>query len=231
MSAKGGDQDKALAWGHLQELSDGALVGQVLAGNHDAFAVIVDRYQRLVFSVAVRIVKDEGEAEDVVQIVFLDIFRKAAQFDPARGTLKVWILQCAYHRSLNRREHLDSQQLYSRVELSEGIAQDEVKQFGNRKTLEPGEASRLVDQAFASLNAKQREAIEVIYFEGLTFPEAAIKTGETLAATRHHYYRGLAKIRDFLESGRPPNEPESEPTEREKRKFRWEVANVKTRTI
>src|SRR5271155_3365888 len=105
MSRLDGNQDEALTWAGLQEISDDALVGQVLARNHDAFAVIVDRYQRLVFSVAVRIVKDEGEAEDVVQIVFLDIFRKVAQFDPARGTLKVWILQCAYHRSLNRREH------------------------------------------------------------------------------------------------------------------------------
>jgi RNA polymerase sigma-70 factor (ECF subfamily) len=143
MSRLDGNQDEALTWAGLQEISDDALVGQVLARNHDPFAVIVDRYQRLVFSVAVRIVKDEGEAEDVVQIVFLDIFRKAARFDPARGTLKVWILQCAYNRSLNRREHLDRQQLYSKIELSEGIAQDEVKQLGNRKTLEPGEANRL----------------------------------------------------------------------------------------
>jgi RNA polymerase sigma-70 factor (ECF subfamily) len=143
MSRLDGNQDEALTWAGLQEISDDALVGQVLARNHDAFAVIVDRYQRLVFSVAVRIVKDEGEAEDVVQIVFLDIFRKAARFDPARGPLKVWILQCAYNRSLNRREHLDRQQLYSKIELSEGIAQDEVKQLGNRKTLEPGEANRL----------------------------------------------------------------------------------------
>lgn len=58
----------------------------LLYGNDDALAVVVDRYQRLVFSVALRIVKDEGEAEDVVQIVFLDVFRNAGKFYPEHGT-------------------------------------------------------------------------------------------------------------------------------------------------
>ena len=74
------------------------------SGNHDAFAVIVDRYQRLVLSVALRIVKNECEAEDVVQTVFVDIFKKLGQFDASRGTLKMWLLQYAYSRSLNRRQ-------------------------------------------------------------------------------------------------------------------------------
>jgi RNA polymerase sigma-70 factor (ECF subfamily) len=77
----------------LEGEEDGEQIRQLLVGNDDALAVIVDRYQRLVFSVALRIVKDEGEAEDVVQIVFTDIFKKVEQFDAARGTLKMWILQ------------------------------------------------------------------------------------------------------------------------------------------
>src|SRR5580704_17606140 len=119
MSRQGGEQDQALAWGQLQELSDDALVGQVLAGNHDAFAVLVDRYQRLIFSVAIRIVKDEGEAEDVVQIVFLDLLHHVDKFDPCRGTLKTWVLQYAYTRSMNRRRHLERNRFYSRLELEE----------------------------------------------------------------------------------------------------------------
>ncbi|MGB9103403.1 MAG: sigma factor, partial [Terriglobales bacterium] len=87
------DRERNLGWTELQQASDPDLVRRLMAGNHDAFAVIVDRYQRLVLSVALRIVKDEGEAEDVVQTVFLDIFNKLEQFDPARGTLKVWLLQ------------------------------------------------------------------------------------------------------------------------------------------
>jgi RNA polymerase sigma-70 factor (ECF subfamily) len=88
MSRISGYLEQAHSWAELQEASDAELLRRLMSGEDDAFAVIVDRYQRLVFSVAVRIVKDEGEAEDVVQTVFLEIFRKAEQFDPRRGTLK-----------------------------------------------------------------------------------------------------------------------------------------------
>jgi RNA polymerase sigma-70 factor, ECF subfamily len=86
---------RRLPWNELQEASDLELVRQLISGNDDALAVIVDRYQRLVFSVALRIVKDEGEAEDLVQTVFADIFKRAEQYNPSRGTLKVWLLQYA----------------------------------------------------------------------------------------------------------------------------------------
>ncbi len=92
-----------LSWSQLQDEDDCALMQQLVAGNDDALAVIVDRYQRLVLSVALRIVKDVSEAEEVAQTVFLNIFRNAGKFDPIRGTLKVWLLQYAYTRSINRR--------------------------------------------------------------------------------------------------------------------------------
>ena len=98
---------EGLSWTELQGVEDPELIRQLLSGNHDALAVIVDRYQRLVLSVALRIVKDEGEAEDVVQIVFTDIFKRAEQFDSSRGTLKMWLLQYAYSRSVNRRHYLE----------------------------------------------------------------------------------------------------------------------------
>jgi len=75
-------------WSELQEASDNDLLHQVILGNDDAFVIIVDRYQRLIYSVAYKLVKGEGEAEDVVQIVFLDVFRKKGLFDPSKGTLK-----------------------------------------------------------------------------------------------------------------------------------------------
>lgn len=81
-------------WAELVAADDLALTGEWTRGNHDAFAVIVDRYQRLVFSVAVRIVKDASEAEEVVQTVFLDIFRDLGKFDPARDTEGVALAIC-----------------------------------------------------------------------------------------------------------------------------------------
>ena len=80
---------------------------------------IFDRYHRLVLSVALKILRDVGEAEDLMQTVFLEIFKSAAQFDPSRGTLKVWILQYAYHRGMNRRQYLNIRNFYSNSDIAE----------------------------------------------------------------------------------------------------------------
>jgi RNA polymerase sigma-70 factor (ECF subfamily) len=217
-------------WAELVAADDLFLVDEWTRGNHDAFAVLVDRYQRLVFSVAVRIVKDASEAEEVVQIVFLDIFRDLGKFDAARGTLKVWLLQYAYSRSVTRRHHLERRQFYSRVDLDDLKPSDVSTKPISRNTLSSGETARLVEEGLAQLNEKQREAIELIYFQGLKFTEAVAKSGESLPQLRHHYYRGLIKIRNFIESKHSPAEEESEPAPAPTT-VRLEVAHVKPRTV
>jgi RNA polymerase sigma-70 factor, ECF subfamily len=206
MAAPNRQPEQRVSLAKLQQATDAELIQGLTSGEDDALAVIVDRYQRLVFGIAVRIVKDEGEAEDVVQIVFLDVFRNAAQFDPSRGTLKMWVLQYAYSRSVNRRRHLMRRQFYSRLELEEldptSISGGSIRS----KELAPVEAARLVEEALSNLTPAQRKAVELVYFEGLKFPEAAKQTGETLEAVRHHYYRGLMKIREIIQSPRGASE-------------------------
>ena len=199
-----GKSDKTkLTWSDLLQSSDAVLVAELQSGNDDAFAAIVDRYRKLVFSVALRIVKNESEAEDVVQSVFLEIYKKVGQFDAGRGTLKVWLLQYAYSRSINRRNYLEQRHFYTQR------AVDEVDQleFASGKMphqgLSSSETGLLVRRALQSLNENQQMAIELVYFHGLTLEEAAEKSGETLSATRHHYYRGLLKMREFLTTEAP----------------------------
>src|SRR5271169_5154573 len=103
----------------LKVLSDGELMAHLQSGCNDALAVLFDRYHRLVLSIALRIVRDPGDAEDVTQSVFLEIFRSVAQFDPAKGTTKVWILQYAYHRAINRRQHLNARKFYDQANLDD----------------------------------------------------------------------------------------------------------------
>ncbi len=182
----------------LQESSDEQLMIHLQAGHHDALAVIVDRYQRLVWSVAKRIVHDGGEAEDVVQIVFLELFKKVDLFDPGRGTLKVWLLQLAYTKSINRRYHLQRRQFYDQTEVNEGEVALFVRQVASPFRLSTGETSRLVSEVLATLKPDQRTAVELISFEGLTFEELATKTSETVSNAKHHYYRGMMKLREFL---------------------------------
>jgi RNA polymerase sigma-70 factor (ECF subfamily) len=208
-SSNQGSESRRISWHELQKLGDIDLFRELISGGDDAFAVIVDRYQRLVFSVALRIVKDEGEAEDLVQVVFADIFKKMEQFDPARGTLKVWLLQYAYSRSINRRHYLEQRQFYSRKEIDDVIALGYTMGATRSAGLSTAEVSRLVSQALGSLNQKQQRAITLVYFQGLTLDEAAEQTGETLPTIRHHYYRGLMKLRDFISSGKSLKESQT----------------------
>src|SRR5260370_33179052 len=105
----------------LFKLSDEELMQRVAVGRQDALATLFDRYQHLVFDVALRIVRDPGEAEEVVQTVFLDIYRAGANFDSRKGILKGWILQYAYHRALHRKRHLASNHFYRCEELEAAI--------------------------------------------------------------------------------------------------------------
>src|SRR5216684_1094176 len=175
----------------LCKLSDEELTQCVAAGRHDAMAVLFDRYQHLAFSVALRIVRDPGEAEEVVQTVFLDIFRAMANFDPRKGILKVWILQYAYHRALHRKRHLASNHFYRWEELEAAI------EVGSGRGLwgELPETVRLAEEMLGNLKSRQRAVVEMTYYEGLTAEEIACRLGESPHVVRHDLHRGLAALR------------------------------------
>jgi len=181
----------------LKGLSDAELMAHLQAGCNDALAVLFDRYHRLVLSIALRIVRDPGEAEDVTQSVFLEIFRAVAQFDPAKGTTKVWILQYAYHRAINRRQHLSVRKFYDQTSTDEVEAHltETAPTLGG---FTADELKHLVRQGLATLNGVQKRVIELVSYDGLSMQEIADKTGDTLVNVRHHYYRGLQKLRSFI---------------------------------
>jgi RNA polymerase sigma-70 factor (ECF subfamily) len=182
----------------LDTVSDEKLMSEIQAGSGDAFAVLFDRYHRLVLVTALRIVRDVAEAEEVTQSVFLDLYRAARQFDPAKGTLKVWLLQFAYHRSINRRNYLVLRQFYKREDLQEAL--DWEVSGAVAWQFAPQECARFAEQALGILNEAQRRVIEMIFFEGLTLKEVAEKTNQSFSSVRNHYYRGLDRLRVHLSS-------------------------------
>jgi RNA polymerase sigma-70 factor, ECF subfamily len=184
-----------LSFEELRALPDDTLMVHLREGHADALAVLFDRYHRLVFHVALKILRDSGEAEDVMQNVFLEIYKVAAQFDPGRGTTKVWILQYAYHRSMNKRQQLISRKFYNSTDVSD-VRESLVSPTYGALPLQ--ESRHLVKQSLDSLNSTQRRVLELAYFEGLSLKEIAEQTGQSLGNVRHHYYRGLAKLRAFL---------------------------------
>jgi RNA polymerase sigma-70 factor (ECF subfamily) len=98
--------------GDRLEAADARLVAAMRDGDGEALANLVRRYSRLVHRVAVDMLNDTAEAEDVAQDVFLEIYRNARQYDPTRGSVKVWLLQYAYHRTLRRKQMLSRRAAY-----------------------------------------------------------------------------------------------------------------------
>jgi len=194
-----------LTLARLARLSDEEVMAHIRAGHDDALAILFDRYRRLVVSVAFKILRDLGEAEDVTQVVFLGIYKASAQFDPARGTTKVWLMQYAYHRSMNRRVYLKRRNFYDQVEGT-------TEELGSAEGAQPvsggglfalQELRTLVREGLESLNKLQRQTIQLAYFEGLSLKEISEKTGESIGNVRHHYYRGLGQLRVFVSKGNP----------------------------
>jgi RNA polymerase sigma-70 factor, ECF subfamily len=187
---------RPLLYADLSSLSDEDLMVRLREGHHDALAVLFDRYHRMVMSVALRILRNAAEAEDLTQSVFLEIFRSMAKFDAARGTVKVWILQYAYHRGFNRRQYLNLRGFYER---SDDFATDRRSHMaGNATSLGMIESAQVAQQALKQLNKAQRRTLELAFYEGLTMHEIAAKDGESFDSVRHNYYRGLEKLRLLL---------------------------------
>jgi RNA polymerase sigma-70 factor, ECF subfamily len=178
----------------LNNLSDPELMQRMALGHQDALTALFDRYHHLVFDVALRIVRDPGEAEEVVQTVFLDVYRAAANFDPRKGIPKVWILQYAYHRALHRKRHLISNHFYRWEELEAAM------EIGIRRSLagDLPEMVRLAEQILQKLKPRQRMVMELTYYEGLTAEEVAQRLGETAHVVRHDLHRGLRTLRAAL---------------------------------
>jgi RNA polymerase sigma-70 factor (ECF subfamily) len=176
------------------ECPDEELMVRLQSSDSTALDVLFDRYSRLVLGIALRVLHDYGEAEDVVQDVFFHVFQKATLFDRSKGSAKGWIVQVAYHRALDKRAHLGRRGFYLGTDveslddtlLGETDLDREIGARLNRAQLE---------KAFEELPEMQRRTLELFYFEGLDLREISKTLNEPLPNVRHHYYRGLAKLR------------------------------------
>jgi len=197
------DSGQPIPYAELQNLNDERLVEEVRGGNADAFAVIFKRFHRLVHATAWKILRDASEAEDLTQTVFLEIYQRLAQFDPARGTLKLWLLQFTYSRAMHRRNYIAVRGLNYQIEL--GKTEEDSR--SRSAHLQPQERVQLTNEVIAVLSPPQRETIEMYFYEGLTLREIAERRNEKFSNVRHHYYRGLERLRFYLEKGIPREVP------------------------
>lgn len=184
-----------------EEATDEVLLGRLRDGRKDALTILFRRHARAVRNVGYRILRNEAEAEDLVQEVFLFIFRKAALYKAAEGKAASWIVHVAYHRAFDRRRYLNSRRFYASQELTAaGVdladPRQETALYG--RTLEGILGKPLMARFHARLTPEQQETIQLFFFEGLALKEIAERTGRSIMNVRSHYYRGLERLRQFV---------------------------------
>jgi RNA polymerase sigma-70 factor (ECF subfamily) len=166
---------------------DEALIERIRSGDETAMADMYDRYSGIVYGVALRVLGDTGVAEDVLQEVFLQLWRNPHAFDANRGKLATWLAVIARNRAI---DHLRKRPLEDDIEglpISTGV------------NLENEAARRLaVDKirgVLSGLPQEQRRALEMAFFEGMTHTEIASKTGDPLGTIKTRIRAGLLALR------------------------------------
>ena len=176
--------------------ADHAALERMARGDHEALAELYDRHGRLVFSLALRILRDQGDAEDIVQEVFAQAWRQAARYESSRGNVIAWLLNLTRSRAIDR--------LRGRRARPDTAA-------GDPSTLELPDLSQPVDEQIAlsteaariraavdELSVLQRVAIELAFYEGLTHVEIAERLELPLGTVKTRIRQGLLKLRERL---------------------------------
>jgi RNA polymerase sigma-70 factor (ECF subfamily) len=175
----------------LLSLTDEDLVCELRRGVDEALAVLFDRHHRQVFRVARRVLRDSGEAEDLIQEIYLQFYKDAEKFDASRGTVKNWMLHNTYNRSLNRLKYLQIRGHYDEP------APVRPQPRSHARSMPDDHAS--IRRSLDQLSKNERYVIEGVCFEGLRLRELAERRGQPLTSVRNYYYRGIRKLRTILE--------------------------------
>ena len=166
------------------------MLDRVRAGDESAMAELYDRYAPVVYSAALRILGESAAAEDVLQDVFVRLWRNPEAFDANRGSLAAWLAVIARHRAIDQMRKRRPEADFDEVVLSfdpdlNGLA-------------ERAEALEQVRGVLAGMNSEQRTALEMAFFEGMTHTEIAVLTGEPLGTVKTRIRNALILIRKAL---------------------------------
>jgi RNA polymerase sigma-70 factor, ECF subfamily len=176
--------------------TDRALMARVEARDADALALLYDTYAARLLGLAARILGDTGEAEEILQEVFLFVWRAAGTFDSARGSVLAWLLVATRSRAIDR---LRTRRPAARAGLTRV---DRVPDHPDPQDVEADSATRewegLCRAAIGELPPEQRLALELAYFEGLTHQEISQKTSTPLGTVKTRVRLGLMKLKDRI---------------------------------
>ncbi len=179
-------------------LKDEEIIARLRDGESWAMSVLYDRYARLVFSLALKILNDRGAAEETVQEVFVKVWRRSREFDARRGKFSSWLTGIAHNHAI---DELRRRRVRPAASEDNDDAMETVVDEGPAPldlALQSLERRRIID-ALREIPKDQRRAIELAYFEGLTQQEIATQLGEPLGTVKTRMRLGMQKLRALLE--------------------------------
>lgn len=176
--------------------ADLSAIARMAGGDQTALAELYDRHSRQVYSIAVRILQNPADAEDVVQDVFSQAWRHASRYDVARGAVGAWLLTVARSRAIDRlRARRVRPDLAASGKVVRDVLDPSLLQDAQLLTAEQVERLR---GALAELPMLQRTALELAYYEGLTHKEIAERLQEPLGTVKTRIRLAMLKLRDTL---------------------------------
>lgn len=180
------------------QVSDIDLLHAVARGDEAALARLYDDYRVILFGLLVRILNSREEAEDILQDVFIQVWRRAKDFDESRGKPFTWLVTLTRSRAIDR-----LRQLGARQRLATAATQDQPEEASDALTDTIKSAQQeIVQRALAELPEDQKQTLVLAYYEGLTQSEIASKLGAPLGTVKTRMRSGMAKLRASLGSQR-----------------------------
>jgi len=185
--------------------SDEALISAIANHDEEALSLLFRRYARFVRGIALRVLRDAAEAEDLLQDIFVLIHRLSGTFDSSKTSAQFWILQMTYRRAISRRRYLNSRHFYTQVELDEGAIPAPDSGLAHSEGSVGQRLAELdLQKLFGALSEDQQKTLRLHFIEGYPLDEIATMLGQTKRNIRNHSFRGLERLRKLIFAGKLP---------------------------
>ena len=172
-----------------------ALIGKAAAGDQQAVSELYDATSRMVYGLVLRILGDEGAAEEVLLDVYMQVWRQAASYDAGRGAPLAWLATIARSRAIDRLRA--GRQHWQRTSSLETVSQQSTGE-SLEESAYVAELRGVVREALAAISAEQREALELAYYGGLSHSEIAERLGQPLGTVKTRIRLGMMKLRELI---------------------------------